>query len=195
MWVPASESHAIEHVAVTFLFSEELPLKFVKSASIYADDLIVSGTFSNKEEIHESNIEIKGPETNAQSSEIVGFSYSKKDSNEEAVRFQKGFAYFSASKYGTWKAFSQDAYRTIGPFVSKALDLTEMSSIKLEYVDRFVFEGEPSAANFSDVIKIDGLGLPAEAISNGMPWHDRKGWFDILEIGPVLINSDSGTHI
>lgn len=190
MWVPASESHAIENVGVTFIFSEQLPIKYVKSASNYADSFLTSGKYSSKKEIYESNFEIEGPEARSKSSELVGYSYSQKDLNEEAVRFQKDFAYFSAVEYGTWKAFSQEAYEVLGPYLTQSLEITEIESIKLEYFDRFVFEGKPSDADFSEILETSGLGLPEEAIKNGMPWHDRKGWFEILDVGPILINSN-----
>lgn len=191
MWVPASESHAIERVSLTYVLSEQLPLKFLKSATAYLDEKLSAGEFSAKKTVQFSAVEIGDAGAAPQSPDVVGFSFfAKNNATEEVVRVQKDLAQFSASQYGTWKAFYQDAESCIAQFLEKAIDLTSVRAIKLEYVDRFVYDGDPSSADFSHVINLKGLGVPVAAVQSKMPWHDRRGWFDQVDRGPVLINSD-----
>jgi uncharacterized protein (TIGR04255 family) len=187
MWVPASESHSIERVAVIYLFKEPLPSKFVQNASAYADGLMAEGKFIEKRLLQEANLQLYGAEALSKNTESVGYTYVDK-SGEEALKILKDRAQFSATEYGTWKAFSQEADKTVGPFVSKALTLTGIRSIKLEYVDRFIFEGPISDVDYSEMLQMDKLGLPEEARGGELPWHDRKGWFTKWDMGNVLIN-------
>jgi len=191
MWVPASDSHAIERVALSYVLSEPLPMKFLQSATTYADNLLAEGKFSDKKSVQEAGFELNGGETAANPPEVIGYSYySSGNPNEEVVKIQKNAAFVAASTYGTWKAFSQHADTMIGPFIESALEITGISHAKLEYVDRFVFKGEQEHANLSDILDLSKLGLPKQALESGMPWHDRRGWFEVVDQGPVLINSD-----
>ncbi|MEX0304338.1 MAG: TIGR04255 family protein [Leisingera sp.] len=166
-------------------------MKFLQSATSYVDALLEDGRFSDKKSVQAASLELNGDEATAPPPEQIGFSYfAKSNPNEEVVRFQKDAAYLTATKYGTWKAFSKHADELLGPFINSALDLTGIAHAKLEYTDRFVFSGDPKDANLSEVLNLERLGLPSQAFENGMAWHDRRGWFETIDQGPVLINSN-----
>lgn len=164
-------------------------MKFLQTSTAYLDDMLGAGKFSQKKIVREANLKINDIESRTQALDNIGFSYFSK-TNEEVASFRKSLAFFTASEYGTWKAFSQDADETMNPFLTKAMEITGLKSIKLEYADRFVFSGEPEDADFSEILKMSIIGLPDAATANGKLWHNHAGWFDQIDQGSVLVNSN-----
>lgn len=188
MWVPASDTHAIETVALSFIFSESLPQKFLNNASVFADQLHDDGVFFKKDEIHTAQVQVREGASFVQQPTIVGYSFTSRQ-NEEELRLQTELAHFVASEYGTWRGFIERANTLLDPFMSSVLTATGVKHVKLEYADRFVFTGEMKDADISGVLDLNsGIGVPNAGIKDGMPWHNRRGWFELIDEGPVLIN-------
>lgn len=195
MWKPAAEAHAIERVALTFFFTDPLPLKLIEASVVHVDAML-GGAFSKKQKMMAANLSVNLDQQGAsnrviQESTPSGFGYFVGEADqEEAVRFSPEICFFASSSYGTWAGFRDEAASVLMPFLELVLRATDVKTIKLEYSDRFVFHGNPKEADVREIIDLPAIHLPDTAIGKGFPWHSRRGWFIDADHGPDLINLD-----
>ncbi|WP_420006539.1 TIGR04255 family protein [Arenibacterium sp. LLYu02] len=193
MWVPAGNAHAIEQVTLAFVFSEKVPLKMLDASLEHVDEERDKGTYSVKGDVTAANIQVKvGAENEVRSqNDKMGYAYFvDQDGTVEGARFTKELAVISSVSYGTWSGFKEEYERVMVPFLKKVLLATSLRAVKLEYSDRFVFDGDPSAADVSQIVETSKLGLPDNAFGQGFPWHSRRGWFVPADNGAILVNLD-----
>lgn len=193
MWVPAAEAHAIERVTLTFFFADAMSSKLVLKALEPMNKLLSDGVFRAKKELSHSNIRVNASRPNdvAHSSEVVGASfYYDELGSDEALQCTREFVLFSASKYGTWSGFRSAAFEALDVILPKFLEATSIRAAKLEYADRFVFEGDSREARVDEVLKRDAINIPANALDLGDPWHNRRGWFLRNGDSKILVNLD-----
>ncbi|UWP89106.1 TIGR04255 family protein [Aliiroseovarius crassostreae] len=196
MWTPASGAHAIERVSLAVIFTDAVPMKVLDAATQFTEALVADGTFPVKQDVASANIEFSvsledGGKSVVSQPDRVGVAfYADTDQSLELARYTKDLAVLSSYNYESWSAFVQHVQKTLIPYLAKVRDIVSIKTVKLEYDDRFVFEGDPTKANIDEVVNVPSLHLPKEAVGSGFPWHSRRGWFVPADNGAVLVNLD-----
>ena len=105
-------------------------------------------------------------------------------------------------RYVSWSWQSERMQGLIMPALATIQDAVTVSGQRLEYLDRFRFDGEPSAVEFSSLLR-EGSGLVTEhGFRRSDLWHSYTGFFDapsdgtstkrLFQINVDIIDEPSG---
>jgi hypothetical protein len=199
-WQPAHEAHAIERVSITFQFAEAIPSKLWQATLNRATleyqekgfNAIMEGVELNLGQLFTGQgfampggtpfgvgepLPLTGqgaalPGLTARTFRVVVGSQVR----EEISLSQQRFVYTS-TRYDRWGAFSQRLYDLIGPPLEQALSVVNLPTIKIEYWDRFVFDGLPAEANYRELFRMESRYLPTFFFDMNDLWHSHVGHF------------------
>jgi uncharacterized protein (TIGR04255 family) len=112
----------------------------------------------------------------------------KRGSTTEEAGFRNlGFGY-SSTEYGRWENLETRFWDVFRAALTVALESVDLANIKLEYWDRFVFEGDSATADARLLLEGVDPSVPPDSISGTTLWHSHAGWFEQRDENPVLIN-------
>lgn len=98
------------------------------------------------------------------------------------------FVYLS-TRYDHWLPFRQRAYDLLETVLDQALQVVDLPIIKVEYWDRFTFDGQPSEVNYRDLLNQQSKYMPSFYFDLGELWHSHVGLFvPATQRGKRLIN-------
>jgi uncharacterized protein (TIGR04255 family) len=188
-WRAIHEAHAIDRVRVMLQFNEPLNNKHLQRAAAQAVERARDLGFETVERadagiqtivLTESLAPPKLPEKN-------GWVLRRGNLTEEAGFRDLAFGYLS-TEYGRWENLEARFWEIFREPVSVAMQGVELAQIKLEYWDRFVFDGKPDAADASLLLAEIDPTVPSKSISGGTLWHSHAGWFESYKGSAVLVN-------
>jgi uncharacterized protein (TIGR04255 family) len=198
-WTAVNDRHAIERIRVAFNFKEPLSQKIV--SKIYDEILsnkVLHG-FNGVDESLMSGIGLKvlpdGLSSPRQLEPIKIWNFQWKDEATSAILDNLSispqcFVYESIA-YERWADFLGKLLRILSAPLSSVNEVTDFTSIVIEYWDRFVFHGEKTLANPTDILKNLGGNIHEDALSGKMLWHLKRGWFENFENLMILVNHDA----
>lgn len=111
----------------------------------------------------------------------------KRGSAEEVGFRDLTFGYVS-TEYGRWENLESRFWDIFRDALTVALESVDLAQIRLEYWDRFVFEGDPAEADARLLLAEVDPSVPPGSISGATLWHSHAGWFEQRDGNPVLIN-------
>lgn len=193
VWVPAHQAHAIERVNVLLQFSEPIPAK--QMTAILADGSLkfpAVGFNSQNEESGEFNIQL-GPDgpsiafgqaglaigSGQQIQQSMGRVFRRIEGNEvrEELSINRTRVLYSSTRYESWSAYLARLRRLLDETLAKALVVASIQLLKLEYWDRFTFEGKPEDADFTQLFRQESVHLPKFPFDAGRLWHSHIGYY------------------
>ena len=92
------------------------------------------------------------------------------------------------TSYVRWAPFAGQIDALMLPLVSMYSDVISVSSIQLDYVDRFLWTGDWGNFEWRALLRSDGQFLAARAAEGHRLWHTHSGWFDESAEGRRLVN-------
>jgi uncharacterized protein (TIGR04255 family) len=192
-WRPAHEDHAIERVALTLQFVEPIPQKTWTT--------LLNGALSKFPQIGFNqtiqNISIVVPPPPFGFSQIVGgqggmisadqaatatipgrtFQVVSDNQVREEVTLQREFFIYATSDYQSWAACQERAFSLLAQAIESALATINVNNAKLEYWDRFVFDGPINDADYGQLLRADSSLLPKFGLGINELWHSHIGYF------------------
>jgi uncharacterized protein (TIGR04255 family) len=192
-WKPIHEAHAIDRVRILVQFNSPLTDKILTKAAAPATSKFQELGF---EQLHRAESMIQGFMISVQPGPIVpeiaqnGWVLKRSSAGvlTEEAGFRDGVFGYMSTEYGRWENLATRFWDVFEPSLSIALDSVDISSIKLEYWDRFVFDGKPASANLRDLLVTVDPVIPESAVSGAALWHSHSGWFKDYNENVVLVN-------
>lgn len=179
-WRPAHEAHAIERATLTFSFHQEVPAKALHDAVGLVATTILSQGFQPSVPSPPNNVFIVsvGAATPVQPQiEGRGFQIVRGGELIEELVFQRGYVAYTTTRYTRWKTVVERVAALAGTAIIKLMEVVHLSSLKVEYYDRFVFEGEKEQADFSTAIRENSKFVPRFHSGMSDLWHSHVGFF------------------
>lgn len=192
-WKPIHEAHAIDRVRILVQFNSPLTEKLLTKAAAPATSKFQELGF---QQLHRSESTIQSLVISPQAGPIVpeiaqnGWVLKRSSAGllTEEAGFRDGVFGYMSTEYGRWENLAARFWDVFESPLSIALDSADISSIRLEYWDRFVFEGKAKSANVRDLLVAVDPVLPETVVSGTSLWHSHSGWFESHNEDVVLVN-------
>lgn len=200
-WSPAHEAHAIERVSASIFFSEAVPTKGWAVISAKAQVAFQNAGFTTITPPIATPVPglgqpfqiMIGP-NGVQTAGGEGRIYQVLDGvdlREEVHLFRDRLVY-NATRYAGWASFWGRIESLILPLFEDFNALVNPSIAKLEYWDRFNFDGNPSDVNFRELISPISKYMPAFLAESTDLVHAHIGYFDAAPAGHKrLVNANA----
>lgn len=192
MWKPLHEAHAIDRVRVMVAFPEPVTAKALRSASAPVTSSHQEYGFDSAKPIHvqTNQIVIQIGDESKRNPGLEGINLQRYSGEEvvEDVAFTVGFIGYTTTEYGRWGATFERVQNLFNPVLGALSNISDISSIKLEYWDQFYFDGPPEEADALDLTSDVDLGVPKRETGPGRYWHSNCGWFCVRHAEKYLIN-------
>ncbi len=198
-WQPAHEAHAIERVSLTFQFVEAAPSKpwqsvldaatkdlqahnfsFMINALSFPEVLITGAMQGQQPGL---SIEMSPGGLITQHQLVTGrtFRILEGTSVREEIQIHRDRLVHQASVYDGWKSYKSRTLTLLGASLDKLLPLVDLANVKLEYWDRFVFDGDVREVDYSELLRSDSAHLPGFPFGTDRLWHSHVGYFTPLK--------------
>jgi uncharacterized protein (TIGR04255 family) len=196
-WRPVNPAHAIERVRFVVQLKQELPDKLIRQISE-----------KTQSEQHETRLQgptpLQGLKVNFQIVEgrqhvftpeanTGGAQFTRTAANNLPIEvFAVGgnqIAYETA-EYRRWSTFRQRYMKVVQEPLKLVMQALDVEFVSLEFLDRFVFDGDRSHAEPSSLLQHVGKFLDEDTLSGRNMWHLHRGWFHKAEHGDILINQN-----
>lgn len=201
-WQPAHPNHAIERVNLTIQFSEPVAMKpwqsLLNEATVAFPKVGFNAT-SDDVELQLSPL-VAGGVAGASGDALAGGVLSRggmmmgppsllskagrtfrvlkgAEIHEELSIRRKQFVY-GATLYTGWSGLTDRLSALIGSLVNQALKVVSVSQLKLEYWDRFVFDGPLTTVAYGELLRKGSRVLPEFIFATNDLWHSHVGYFD-----------------
>ena len=172
--------NSIEAVGIVVSFSRKLTQgeidRLLGLESFLKDQLPV---FSK---LQEFGVTVENNQVKAQSSEFKGVVLQKLSEVpgkiDWVVQVSEDSLQVTCGKYDRWKFVLPKALEYIQA-VYRFLDLDSLSinAIGCQFIDKFVYEGNPETYNLGDVFDVESKFLPRNIKESNDLWHVHQGWF------------------
>lgn len=178
-WRPAHAAHAIERANFSLFFQEEIPAKALNSAVDSIVEKVLSLGFVPVAAPPPNNVFVVniGPAVVQPQLEGRGFQLNRSGELIEELVFQRGFIAYTTTRYTRWKDVTARVVDLISPVAEKYISISNVMSLKFEYYDRFVFEGDPALADFGAAFGPESPYLPGFYREMKDLWHSHVGYF------------------
>jgi uncharacterized protein (TIGR04255 family) len=185
-WLPAHEAHAIERVSVTFQLPEPTPTKpWLSSLEKATSQFAIAGFGST------DGVDINLPVGGALPVQPVGafqpaapaplsgrlFQRVIDGQVFESVEFHRSRLIYFTTRYERWDDFKKRSLDLIGSYLDEFLQFTSINALKLEYWDRFTFDGPQDAPNYGELLRRDSRHVPGFCLDQTNLWHAHVGYF------------------
>jgi uncharacterized protein (TIGR04255 family) len=191
VWRPAHEVHAIERVTASFFFQEPLSSKPWQTLINSASSSLPSLGFNAMVEVPELPLPPNQTVVLAPHSPWPGgriFQSLQGSQVHEEIGVFKNLLSYTATRYNRWGNFQERLFLLISPLLKVALNTIDINAIKLEYWDRFIFEGPKEEVSYSELFIRTSSFLPVFTSSSRELWHSHVGFFVPAEANKRLIN-------
>jgi len=172
-WEPAHPDHAIERVTVTFQFAQPVSSKPWQALLNDATGRISALGFTAVEEV-EFSPAAQGPGV-AQfvfgpggvismqgGGGVSGRGFQRADAGRlvEEVSLHRSRVAYMATRYPGWEHFKARILELVSPPLDRMLPLENVAILKLEYRDRWVYDGPSSEADITELLNTASRHLP-----------------------------------
>jgi len=195
-WRPIHPSHAIERTRLIVSFTQGLPSKTIGWLGSELEDRRSQLGFNNRVDHQGTALQIgaNGTIQNTPSNAISGWEFHKTvpGTNQvvEAFHVESSYLSFEVLNYQGWGDFIKRFEAVAQETLSAICRLVDMNSISLEYIDRFVFAGDPKTASPESLLPQISHSIGGAALAGEELWHVHRGWFEVVEGHKLLINQN-----
>ena len=188
-WKPRHEAHAIDRVRVQFAFRDPLTSKLLQVATSEIVGAANELGFNAVEPI-DSGMATFSFVPNAAALSMPNAKngvamkrYSNDQIVEEVAYRDVVFGYLTQT-YGRWENLLSRLNEVVLPALRRIEDGFDLGSVKIEYWDSFIFEGEKDNADVSLLLSAVDSTIPKSTLGGATSWHSHIGWFE----GEMLLN-------
>ncbi len=192
-WTPVHEAHAIDQVRVIVRFKSALPEKMLSKITKPISDAYEDFGFDSIK-LAESDfppivLSIDNKPVEAKRNEIGKlFQRFEGENKIEEAGFRDQTFGFISFVYVRWENFQNRFRELFGDQLEVALGITDLATVRLEYWDRFYFDGPVEQADASELLANVDESIPAANIKGGLTWHSHSGWFEEIDNHKMLVN-------
>jgi hypothetical protein len=188
-WQPVHENHAIDVMAVVVTFTEPLPDRVLRKALQVSEAAAFDAGLKSRHSLQQVVLSpgaqggvlpglsgMRGQMFNAQAESPDGPPVPGRLS--EQLQVEQSSLIYRTWKYVSWSWQIERMRELMMPALSVTQDVTSFGMQRLEYLDRFKFDGDPSTIEFSSLLR-ERSGLIAEhGFGRSELWHSYTGFFD-----------------
>lgn len=189
---PIFPSHAIERCGVTITFSEMLPSKAFQRAVEQSQNRFRSagleaiGGGQGRASIG-FQIDIASGQTTPLSPGLATSAFATPDKATQFI-IAPNYLAVRTNSYVRWRPFAGQIGEFILPLIGTYADTVSVSSVQLDYTDRFLWTGDWGTFDWRMLLKGDGRFVAARASEGHRLWHTHSGWFDETSEVRRLVN-------
>ncbi len=192
-WKPRHKAHAIERVRVMFPFREPLNSKVLSNCT---NDIVSRSAelgFDTVESVESAVATINflpsaAPAKKTPPKNGIVLKRHENGTIIEEVGFRDGAFGYVTTVYGRWENLRNRMSEIILPALHKVENFVDLTLVKLEYWDTFLFDGNPNEADTAQLLAGADSGLPKNVLAGASQWHSHIGWFEGPPETPILIN-------
>jgi hypothetical protein len=188
MWHPIHDNHAIDVMAALVIFGEQIPeLPFKKILKASEDIAFAEGLRSRHSVQQGIEIQLSNGQPTVGPVPLSGRMFnSLEDMSEsqptparvvEQLQIMPNQVVYRTWRYVSWSWQSNRLKQLMAPALEAATSLVQVAMVRIEYLDRFRFEGDLESANVADVLRRDSDKLAPHIFSRRDLWHSHSGAF------------------
>ena len=195
-WRPLHSQHAIERVRLIVLFNEQVPAKVVRRMSDALFALRHETRMTGPTPVQHfgfSMVQAEGGMIPQPQPFTNGWQFTRNASNNaplEAVVFDGMSLTYETTEYQRWDAFKRRTKKVLDQVLPIACESVDFQSISMEYINRFMYEGNATEARVINLLTDVSPMLHPDAVSGKHLWHLHRGWFEDFNGGKILINQN-----
>lgn len=188
-WKPAHGAHAIDRVRVLVNFDDPIPDKLLQRAAGETTGRFEDLGFDSLSRADSSilNIILSGQAARTPQEPKNGWVLKRGGIVEEAG-FRDGVFGYVTAEYGRWENLVSRFTDIFSAPLNLALQSVYVETVKLEYLDRFIFDGPADQADTSKLLPEVDPAINSDATAGSSVWHSYVGWFEQMLDGKALIN-------
>jgi uncharacterized protein (TIGR04255 family) len=205
MWRMFHTTNAIEAMVISAQFTQEVSQTLINRMIREVERLTTSLGMIDRQNLTGFHVRISNDGPVSQPTTLNGVQFQRRSlvkngdgAVEQALVLQfeisPGGLTFQTWRYESWEKELPQALKLLTAALNIAANSAAIASLRVEYLDRFVFEGDPNDANVSDLLKSDSKWLAPFIFDAGNLWHCHVGRF--ADIGEkdrklLLVNVDA----
>jgi hypothetical protein len=183
LWQPFHGNHAIDVMAAVVTFAQRVPDEALRPMLSAAEDAAFPAGLTSRHSVQMAQA-IAGPQGRSASGpagDIQGLCFNAVFAEEDGTPTPSRIAeqlHVDANSvaYRTWRyvswSWQMERLRSLmAPVLVQVRDVASVASVRLEYRDRFWFEGEPQEAITSDLLRVDSTHLAPHLFERQGLWQ------------------------
>jgi uncharacterized protein (TIGR04255 family) len=189
-WEPIHENHAIDVMAAVVTFGEPIPVLLLKRVLQIAEEAAFEAGLRSRHSLHQTQMTF-GPDGALLSPPSPGavqgqlFNSLVDVPGGAPVSFQVAEQLHVAQDkvmYRTWRYVSwlwqlERIQKLLLPVIAAIRDSVRISTQRLEYLDRFRWDGDLADVEYSAALKTDSPLIAPHVFSRSDLWHNHTGAF------------------
>jgi uncharacterized protein (TIGR04255 family) len=195
-WKPINEEHSIELVRLVLSFAPSLAEKATKTICECFGSVLASEGFTPSGDIVTQNVQLGDVPSKFKadlSEQFFGRRFLRGSHGglpAEALEVRQDSISYESKQYDSWPRFLSNVVDVVLPIGTDFFKLTDISSVSLEYFDRYIFDGRPELATPGSLLNNLAGRLHSDAISGKEIWHIHRGWFETEKKFRYLVNQN-----
>jgi hypothetical protein len=190
IWHPIHDNHAIDVMAAVVNFAEPIPGLIFKKVLKASEDVAFSNGLRSRHSTTGGQMLLSVAADGSQSfvpapsvsqgrtfNSLLELSEDQPIPNRVAEQLQvtNSLVVYRTWQYVSWTWQLARMKELLGPSLSMAADVVFFASQRLEYLDRFRFDGESRSATVGDVLRPGSERLAPHIFSRTDLWHSHTG--------------------
>lgn len=186
MWKMFYETNAVEGMALTVRFREPVN-SLVGRRVISALDAVSSAEgFIDKHPLQQIQIDVASQAVRQTAANGFAFQHMTVERNHfnevgpflaRQLVFQPEQLLLQINKYRTWEKEWSSASKVFKPALSILASVVPIQALRLEYLNRFVFDGPPAKTTVTGLLKQSEFVASLGSNANNL-WHSHSGRFE-----------------
>lgn len=183
---PIFPAHAIERCSVTLAFASEVPEKALKRIVAEATPKVVElGLRPGQQPIGFQVDALTGKVTPVNGGGPTNF---VSPDNQQHLALLPNAITWATQQYVRWAQFKSQFTKVASFAVDQYESLISLSSIQLEYWDRFIWTGDWGDFDARQLLDDKSQLVAPKAFDSPKEWHNHVGWFEDFPDGRRLRN-------
>ncbi|MDM8346669.1 hypothetical protein P8H26_14850 [Pseudochrobactrum sp. sp1633] len=186
MWRPINEDHSIEMMSIVIGFHDALSSLVYRKIIRRLEEATNANGLNIQQPIQGMEFRLDSAGVTPQPINITGMSYQKnslirlQNNNVvnkivEQLQFQPQAIQYLTWKYTRWAPAVESIQRLIYPALEIAAQAVSLSSVRIEYFDRFILDGDGVRSSPSDVLCEESPLIAKDIFSSDDLWHSHTG--------------------
>ncbi|NSZ75652.1 TIGR04255 family protein [Agrobacterium tumefaciens] len=186
MWKIFNETNAVEGMALTIRFNESVNSRISRRVINELELAARQEGFIDKQPLQQFQIDVNTQLVRQTTSNGIALQHTSVKRNHfgvveptliRQVVFQPEQLILQVHHYRSWEKERESALKIFGPVLGLISSAVQIHSLRLEYLNRFVFDGDDNNALATDILKSSELVAGLSLTSSDL-WHSHSGRFD-----------------
>lgn len=181
-WRPRHENHAIEVMAVVLSFAEPIPDRLFAAVQRRAEANAFDAGLLSRHSLQGIRVSAAPNAIGPSLTQSAGFLYNAPGSPDiggvsEQLQLEPTSFLYRTWSYSSWATQSERIRRLLLDPVEQAMQFVSPAVIRLEYLDRFIFDGPHTEAPTAALLRPDTQWVAPHVFGQTFGWHSHSGAF------------------